>query len=95
MRITTGRAAIDEPDQHKDTLVMLNVPEAINARRGGDWWLYWGAYIGTPDELSVSGPLEKVADRIILMREQARTRHGWIMDTCLLRYSEKESHVQE
>lgn len=85
VRITTGRPGVDRPDLREDTLVMLDVPGAIAARRGGGWWIHWGAYVGTPDELSVAGPLDEVADRIAELRAEARDRHGWIMDSCLLR----------
>lgn len=47
--------------------------------------IWWGAYLGTPDELLVSGTVGDVADDIVRMRAEARTRHGWIMDTYLLR----------
>ncbi|MGW5950382.1 hypothetical protein ACWFRN_36120, partial [Streptomyces celluloflavus] len=30
-------------------------------------------------------PLSEVADRIVALRAEARARHGWIMDTYLLR----------
>lgn len=47
--------------------------------------IYWGAYLGTADEILVSGPLAEVKARILAAREQARARKGWIMDTYLLR----------
>lgn len=47
--------------------------------------IYWGAYLGTADELLVSGPLLEVRERILALREAARRRKGWIMDTYLLR----------
>jgi precorrin-6A synthase len=47
--------------------------------------IWWGAYLGTPEELLVSGIVREVGDEIAAMRAQARTRHGWIMDTYLLR----------
>jgi precorrin-6A synthase len=47
--------------------------------------IWWGAYLGTPDELLVSGTVGEVGDRIADLRTQARSRHGWIMDTYLLR----------
>jgi precorrin-6A synthase len=47
--------------------------------------VYWGAYLGTPDETVISGPLNEVADEIKATRADLRTRHGWIMDTYLLR----------
>jgi precorrin-6A synthase len=47
--------------------------------------IWWGAYLGTPDELLVAGTVGDVAEDIVRMRAEARTRHGWIMDTYLLR----------
>jgi precorrin-6A synthase len=47
--------------------------------------IWWGAYLGTPDELLVAGSVGEVGARIADMRTQARARHGWIMDTYLLR----------
>jgi precorrin-6A synthase len=47
--------------------------------------IYWGAYVGTPDELLISGPVREVAERIAETRSAARERKGWIMDTYLLR----------
>ena len=47
--------------------------------------IYWGAYLGTADEILISGRLADVRDEIEARREQARQRHGWIMDCYLLR----------
>jgi precorrin-6A synthase len=47
--------------------------------------IWWGAYLGTPDELLVSGTVGEVGAKIVELRAEARTRHGWIMDTYLLR----------
>ena len=47
--------------------------------------IWWGAYLGSPDELLVAGTVGEVGSRIAEMRAQARSRHGWIMDTYLLR----------
>ena len=47
--------------------------------------IYWGAYIGTEDEILVAGKLREVIDEIERVREVARERKGWIMDTYLLR----------
>jgi precorrin-6A synthase len=47
--------------------------------------IWWGAYLGTPDELLVAGAVGDVGDKIVEMRADARARHGWIMDTYLLR----------
>ena len=47
--------------------------------------VFWGAYLSTPDETLISGPLAEVADQITATRAELRERHGWIMDTYLLR----------
>ena len=47
--------------------------------------IYWGAYLGTEDEILVSGQLCERADDIARMRADAKMRKGWIMDTYLLR----------
>jgi len=47
--------------------------------------IWWGAYLGTPDELLLAGTVADVGERIAAVRTEARNRHGWIMDTYLLR----------
>ena len=47
--------------------------------------IWWGAYLGTDDELLVAGAVGEVGARIVALRAEARARHGWIMDTYLLR----------
>ncbi|RUP04606.1 MAG: precorrin-6A synthase (deacetylating) [Mycobacterium sp.] len=47
--------------------------------------IWWGAYLGTPDELLLAGTVGAVGAEIAALRGQARARHGWIMDTYLLR----------
>ncbi|OBC01400.1 precorrin-6A synthase (deacetylating) [Mycobacterium sp. 852002-40037_SCH5390672] len=50
-----------------------------------DTLIWWGAYLGTRDELLVAGTVGEVGARIAALRAEARARHGWIMDTYLLR----------
>ena len=47
--------------------------------------IWWGAYLGTPDEMLIAGAVGAVGERIARERAEARARHGWIMDTYLLR----------
>lgn len=47
--------------------------------------IFWGAYLGTPDELLMHGPLAEVAGDILAAREEAWARKGWMFDTYLLR----------
>ncbi|OBI19231.1 precorrin-6A synthase (deacetylating) [Mycobacterium sp. E2327] len=50
-----------------------------------DTKIWWGAYLGTGDELLVAGTVGEVGAHIAALRADARARHGWIMDTYLLR----------
>lgn len=85
VRITTGRRRADGlPRGEETTVVMLDGDPAFGDL-DPDLEIYWGAYLGSPDELLVSGRLGDVAGTIARLRKEARTRHGWIMDTYLLR----------
>src|SRR3984957_5186677 len=52
--------------------------------------VFWGAYLSTADEALISGPLAEVAEQITATRAELRARHGWIMDTYLLRRDREE-----
>jgi precorrin-6A synthase len=56
--------------------------------------VFWGAYLSTADEVLISGALAEVAPEISRIRAGLRERHGWIMDTYLLR-REHEGRVHE
>lgn len=85
-QVTTGRRLAEEwPAKVDDVIVMLDAQQTFGAVDAAGVEIYWGAYIGTPDELLISGPLAEVADEIRRVRAEARARHGWIMDTYLLR----------
>ncbi len=84
--ITTGRRLAAEGLRgHDDIVVMLDASCAFKAFLEEGLDIHWGAYLATPDELLVAGPLEQVAERIESLRAEARRRKGWIMDTYLLR----------
>jgi precorrin-6A synthase len=86
IQITTGRRlAKSWPDDVDDVVVMLDAQTAFTAHTEQDAEIYWGAYLGTPDELLVAGKLSEVAEEIVEVRAEARERKGWIMDTYLLR----------
>jgi precorrin-6A synthase len=84
IHITNGRKlAYGMPGD--DVVVMLDGDCAFNSIKENDVDIYWGAYVGTPDEILVSGPLKERGPQIEKLRTEARARHGWIMDTYLLR----------
>ncbi|MDG4832851.1 precorrin-6A synthase (deacetylating) [Solwaraspora sp. WMMD1047] len=86
-QVTTGRrlAADGWPPGVDDVVVMLDAQCAFAGFADQRTHIYWGAYLGTPDEILISGPVAEVADRIRAARRAARDRKGWIMDTYLLR----------
>ncbi|WP_329480254.1 precorrin-6A synthase (deacetylating) [Kribbella sp. NBC_01484] len=86
IQITTGRRLAKAwPDDVDDVVVMLDAQTAFTEHLDQDADIYWGAYLGTPDEILISGPLREVAAEIEKVRAEARERKGWIMDTYLLR----------
>ncbi len=86
VQITTGRRLAEGfPEGVDDVVVMLDAHQAFRGLAQEDVDIYWGAYIGTPDEILVSGPIAEAAPRIEEARAEARERKGWIMDTYLLR----------
>ncbi|MFF9275484.1 precorrin-6A synthase (deacetylating) [Streptomyces griseosporeus] len=92
VQITTGRRLAEGfPEGVDDVVVMLDAHQAFRQYTDEDLHIYWGAYIGTPDEILVSGPIAEAAPRIERLRAEARERKGWIMDTYLLRRHPKEA----
>ncbi|OEU85623.1 precorrin 6A synthase [Streptomyces abyssalis] len=85
--LTPGRLLDEGIGSADDVVVMLDAHQRFTGHTDEDLWIYWGAYVGTEDEILVSGPLDRVAGRIVELRAEARARHGWIMDTYLLRRS--------
>jgi precorrin-6A synthase len=84
--ITTGRRlAQGFPADTDSVVVMLDAQNAYRDLAGEDLDIYWGAYVGTPDEILISGRLDDVKDEIVRVRGEARDANGWIMDTYLLR----------
>lgn len=85
--ITTGRRLTQEgmPENAGSTVVMLDGKCAFNTLDDEDLLIHWGAYLGTPDEIVMSGRLADVGKEIAEVREKARMEKGWIMDTYLLR----------
>ncbi len=88
IHITTGRRLLEEYSPSLgDVVVMLDSHLACRGlvERFPDLWIYWGAYLGGPHEVLRSGRLAEVIDELVELRTGLRERHGWVMDTYLLR----------
>jgi precorrin-6A synthase len=86
VEITTGRRLAESfPHKSETAVVMLDGEQAFRKIEDPDAEIYWGAYLGTPDEIVISGRLAEVKERILEARAAARERMGWIMDIYLLR----------
>ncbi|WP_413794910.1 MULTISPECIES: precorrin-6A synthase (deacetylating) [unclassified Pseudomonas] len=86
LEITTGRRlAAGQVGDAASVVVMLDAEDAYRQVNDPDTQIYWGAYVGTPDEILIAGRLGDVADDIERTRKDARKANGWIMDTYLLR----------
>ena len=89
VHVTTGRLVREGlPAGLDDVVVLLDGDTAFTTLVGQGYDIYWGAYLGTPDELLVSGSLDEVAESIVRTRREARQRMGWMFDTYLLRRRE-------
>jgi precorrin-6A synthase len=86
IHITTGRRiAGGLPAGLDSAVVMLDAGFAAAGLDDPDLHVYWGAYLSTSDEVLISGRLADVAGRITQTKRDLRERHGWIMDTYVLR----------
>jgi precorrin-6A synthase len=86
VRVTTGRRLADhELTVDANVVVLLDGQCAFKSLAPENVDIYWGAYLGTPDEILLSGKLGELSDQIERVRAQARQKKGWIMDTYLLR----------
>jgi precorrin-6A synthase len=92
VHLTTGRLlAQGFPENADDVVVMLDGGCAFTGLDLDGVDIYWGAYVGSDDEILISGPAEEVGPLIVAAREAARRRHGWIMDSYLLRRADTGS----
>jgi precorrin-6A synthase len=80
--ITTGRRLREE--QLSGTAVVMLDGDCAFLDCPPTTEIWWGAYLGTPEEILLAGTVADVGERIAAVRAEARERHGWIMDIYLL-----------
>ena len=85
--ITTARnlRSLGWPADAKTIVVMLDSGGAFDSIDQAGVRIWWGAYLGLPEEILISGWLTDVSAQIIAARSEARALHGWIMDIYLMR----------
>ena len=86
IHITPGRRLARDglPEGVDNVVVVLDSHQAWQDV-DDDVDIFWGAFVGTTDEILVSGRLAEVRTSIEQRRDEARARMGWMFDTYLLR----------
>lgn len=89
--LTTGRKLADGfPGEFGSVVVLLDGAQTFAHLPEQNLDIFWGAYLGTEDEILLSGKLADVKEEIEAARKRERQQHGWIMDTYLLRKSDPD-----
>jgi len=85
--VTTGRCLREGgwPQGVDTVVVMLDGGTAFQSLDPDGLQIWWGAYLGMPDQIILSGALAEIGPRIVAARQEARERHGWIMDSYILK----------
>ena len=85
--VTTGRRLREGgwPQGVDTVVVMLDGGTAFQSLDPAGLHIWWGAYLGMADQIVMSGALAEAGLRIVALRKEARDRHGWIMDSYILK----------
>ena len=85
--VTTGQQLRTHglPGNADTVVVMLDGKCSFMALDDPDLMIWWGAFLGMPEQMTLKGRLCDVGADIVAQRANARADHGWIMDTYLLR----------
>jgi len=85
--VTTGRRLREGgwPSGVETVVVLLDGGTAFQTLDPNGIQIWWGAYLGIPNEITLSGPLTEVGAQIAAVRAEARAKHGWIMDSYILK----------
>lgn len=85
--VTTGRRLVADgwPVRVDTVAVMLDASAAFRMVDPADVRIWWGAYLGMAQQALAAGPLTDLRDIIPECRAALRAKHGWIMDSYLLR----------
>ncbi|ABG33280.1 precorrin-6A synthase (deacetylating) [Roseobacter denitrificans] len=89
--VTTGQQLRTHalPGNAETVVVMLDGKCSFMALDDPDLMIWWGAFLGMPEQITIKGHLRDVGAQIVEKRAKARADHGWIMDTYLLRKGDR------
>lgn len=87
VQIMTGRRLRESgwPEGAETVAVMLDGEASFTRLRKPDLYIWWGAYLGSPDEMILKGKIVDVGSEIVRIRQEARSAHGWMMDTYIIK----------
>jgi len=85
--VTTGRKLRENgwPEGADTIAVMLDGECSFQYLEAENFEIWWGAYVGMPEQILLSGKLHEIRDTIVNYRAESREKHGWIMDIYVLR----------
>ena len=87
--ITTGRRLKEySPAEIANIVVLLDSYSTFRHFKDADVDIYWGGYLGTEDEILLSGKLRDIIEELKKIRNEAKKKKGWLMDTYILRRPE-------
>lgn len=88
--VTTGRKLRENgwPEGADTIAVMLDGECSFQHLEAENFEIWWGAYVGMPEQILLSGKLHEIRDTIVNYRAELREKHGWIMDIYVLRKHE-------
>jgi len=85
VHITTGRRLREAVEAGQDNLVVMLNRSLEPLDDLGDWQIWWGTNLSTPDEKLVAGRVSDVLPAIETARAAVKDSAGWVMDVYLLR----------
>lgn len=87
VQITTGRQLREHgwPEGVDTIAVMLDGECSFQSLVPDAYDIWWGGYVGMPDQILLAGDLATTGPEIVKTRAEARAKHGWIMDIYLIR----------
>jgi precorrin-6A synthase len=85
--VTTGRRLREDgwPSGVDTVAVLLDGGAAFRFLEPKGLHIWWGAYLGMPNQILITGELAEVGSSIVAARAHARDKHGWIMDSYILK----------